>query len=63
MGVNNERLLIDDIINPLRTLAYKIFNAKENSKESEVIYEIDLLVNNKYQYSVKTFRYEEYTEI
>lgn len=63
MEANNERLLIDNVINPLKTLAYKIFNAKENSKESEVIYEIDLLVNNKHQYFVKTFRYKEYTEI
>lgn len=63
MEISKERLLIDNVVNPLKTLAYKIFNAKENSKKSELIYETDLLVNNKYQYFVKTFRYEEYTEI
>lgn len=63
MGADKERWLIGNVINPLKTLAYKIFNAKENTKESEVICRIDSLVNNKYQYSVKTFRYEEYTEI
>lgn len=63
MVADKERWLIDNVINPLKTLAHKIFNAKENSKGSEVIYRMDLLVNNKYQYSVNTFRYEEYTEI
>lgn len=63
MEISKEKLLIDNVINPLKSLSYKIFNAKENSKKSELIYETDLLVNNKYQYFVKTFRYEEYTEI
>lgn len=56
MRADKERWLIDNVINPLKTLTYKIFNAKENSKGSEVICRIDSLVNNKYQYSVKTFR-------
>lgn len=63
MGADKERWLIDNVINPLKTLAYKIFNAKENSKGSEVVCRIDSLVNSRHQYFVKTFRYEEYTEI
>ena len=43
MGISKEGLLVNNVINPLKSLAYKIFNAKERSKIEEVIDKMDSL--------------------
>lgn len=43
MGISKEGLLVNNVINPIKSLAYKIFNAKEKSKIEEVIDKLDSL--------------------
>ena len=62
MEISKEGLFINNIINPMKSLAYKIHNAKEKSKIKEVVDKIEFLISGRHKEHVKLYKDEGYIE-
>lgn len=64
MEISKEGLLINNVINPLKSLAYKIFNAKEQSKTEEVIDKINSLAKiGRHRDNTNLYKHEHPIEV
>lgn len=62
MEISKEGLFINNIINPMKSLAYKIYNAKEKSKTKEAVDKIESLISGRHKEHVKLYKDEGYIE-